>query len=59
MNKKSLSEDTLIPTNGVTEKELTDILFGKEDDNGLDNIDSMTPFEFESYIKEIFKQKGI
>lgn len=34
MNKKSLSEDTLIPTNGVTEKELTEILFEKEEDNG-------------------------
>lgn len=58
MNKKSLSEDTLIPTNGVTEKELTEILFEKEKDNGLDSIDSMTPFEFENYVKEIFKQKG-
>ncbi|MBP6714418.1 MAG: DEAD/DEAH box helicase family protein [Aliarcobacter sp.] len=38
MNKKSLSEDTLIPTNGVTEKELTEILFEKEEDNGLDII---------------------
>lgn len=32
--------------------------FEKQDANGLDNIDSMTPFEFENYIKEIFKQKG-
>jgi len=58
MNKKSLSEDTLIPTNGVTEKELTEILFEQEEDNSLDNIDSMTHFEFENYVKEIFKQKG-
>jgi HJR/Mrr/RecB family endonuclease len=58
MNKKSLSEDTLIPTNGVTEKELTEILFEQEEDNSLDNIDTMTHFEFENYVKEIFKQKG-
>lgn len=58
MNKKSLSEDTLIPTSSVTEKDLTDIIFENEDTNCLDNIDSMNPYEFENYIKEIFKNKG-
>jgi len=58
MNKKSLSEDTLIPTSSVTEKDLTDIIFEKEDTNNLDNVDSMNPYEFENYIKEIFKNKG-
>lgn len=57
MNKRSLSEDTLIPTSSVTEKDLTDIIFDKED-NDLDSIDSMNPYEFEIYIKENFENKG-
>jgi SNF2 family DNA or RNA helicase len=58
MNKKSLSEDTLIPTSGVTEKELTEVLFEKDTTNKLVDIDTLTPFEFENYVKEIFKKKG-
>lgn len=58
MNKKSLSEDTLIPTSGVTEKELTDVLFVKETTDSIVDMDTLTPFEFENYVKEIFKQKG-
>ncbi|RBQ31447.1 hypothetical protein CRU92_06655 [Arcobacter sp. FW59] len=58
MNKKSLSEDTLIPTSSVTEKDLTHIIFDKEDNDSMDNIDAMNHYEFENYIKEVFKSKG-
>ncbi len=58
MNKKSLSEDTLIPTSSVTEKDLTDIFFESKNTNNIDDLDSMNPYEFENYIKEIFKNKG-
>ena len=53
-----MSEDTLIPTSSVTEKDLTDIIFENEDTNSLDYIDSMNPYEFENYVKEVFKNKG-
>jgi len=58
MNKKSLSEDTLIPTSSISEKDLSDIIFDKPIDDGIDNIDSMNPYEFENYVKNIFNDKG-
>jgi len=61
MNKKTLSNDTLIPTNAVSEKDLASSIFGNEDSstkNEFEDIDNMTFDEFEFYVKEMFNAKG-
>ena len=60
MNKKTLSNDTLIPTSAVTEKDLVKSIFdgGNNTKNEFEDIDNMTFDEFEFYVKEMFNAKG-
>ncbi|MDD3854883.1 SNF2-related protein [Sulfurimonas sp.] len=61
MNKKTLSNDTLIPTSAISENDLASSLFddyGSETNNKFENIDNMTFDEFEFYVKEMFNAKG-
>ena len=61
MNKKTLSNDTLIPTSAVSEKDLASSIFdnaGSSVKSEFEDIDNMTFDEFEFYIKEMFNSKG-
>ncbi len=61
MNKKTLSNDTLIPTNAVSEKDLATSIFDTAENSvksEFENIDNMTFDEFEFYVKEMFNAKG-
>jgi len=61
MNKKTLSNDTLIPTSAVSEKDLASSLFesaGSSAKSEFEDIDNMTFDEFEFYVKEMFNAKG-
>lgn len=61
MNKKTLSNDTLIPTSAISEKDLASSLFenhGNSSTNKFEEIDNMRFDEFEFYIKELFSHKG-
>ncbi len=61
MNKKTLSNDTLIPTNAVSEKDLATSIFDNAENSvksEFENIDNMTFDEFEFYVKEMFNAKG-
>jgi SNF2 family DNA or RNA helicase/HJR/Mrr/RecB family endonuclease len=61
MNKKTLSNDTLIPTSTVSEKDLANSLFdntGSLEKSEFEDIDNMTFDEFEFYVKEMFNAKG-
>jgi len=61
MNKKTLSNDTLIPTSAVTEKDLVNAIFDSDEENfksKFEEIDNMTFGEFEFYVKEMFNAKG-
>lgn len=61
INKKTLSNDTLIPTSAVSENDLASSIFGNADSsakNELEDIDNMTFDEFEFYVKEMFNAKG-
>jgi len=61
MNKKTLSNDTLIPTSAVSEKDLANSIFDSTSDsdtNEFEDIDNMTFEEFEFYVKEMFNAKG-
>ena len=61
MNKKTLSNDTLIPTSAVTETELVNSIFeagNNNTQNEFEEIDNMTFDEFEFYVKEMFNKKG-
>jgi SNF2 family DNA or RNA helicase/HJR/Mrr/RecB family endonuclease len=61
MNKKTLSNDTLIPTSSVSEKDLASSIFNSEGSSyksEFEDIDNMTFDEFEFYVKEMFNTKG-
>jgi restriction system protein len=61
MNKKTLSNDTLIPTSAVSEKDLASSIFdsaGSSAKSEFEDIDNMTFDEFEFYVKELFNSKG-
>ena len=61
MNKKTLSNDTLIPTSAVSEKDLASSIFDNDNNSAkseFEDIDNMTFDEFEFYVKEIFNSKG-
>ena len=61
MNKKTLSNDTLIPTSAISEKDLVSSIFENTDNftkNEFEDIDNMTFDEFEFYVKEMFNAKG-
>jgi len=61
MNKKTLSNDTLIPTSAVSEKDLANSIFdysGSTGESKFENIDNMSFEEFEFYVKEMFNDKG-
>lgn len=61
INKKTLSNDTLIPTSAVSENDLASSIFDNADSsakNELEDIDNMTFDEFEFYVKEMFNAKG-
>ncbi len=61
MNKKTLSNDTLIPTSAVSEKDLVKSIFDGDSNNSkseFEEIDNMTFDEFEFYVKEMFNAKG-
>ena len=61
MNKKTLSNNTLIPTSTVTEKDLANFVFdgiGGLAKSEFEDIDNMTFDEFEFYVKEKFNAKG-
>ena len=61
MNKKTLSDDTLIPTSAVSEKDLASSIFdsaGSSIKSEFEDMDNMTFDEFEFYVKEMFNAKG-
>lgn len=58
MKKKSLSDGTLIPTASVSENELTEAILDDEINQDTININSLTPFEFENYVKNMFSLLG-
>lgn len=61
MNKKTLSNDTLIPTSAVSEKDLASSIFDSIENSVKDKfeeIDNMAFDEFEFYVKEMFNAKG-
>lgn len=61
MNKKTLSNDTLIPTSAVSEKDLASSIFDSVENSVKDKfeeIDNMAFDEFEFYVKEMFNAKG-
>ncbi|NBK98827.1 MAG: hypothetical protein EOM50_12540 [Erysipelotrichia bacterium] len=58
MKKKSLSDGTLIPTVSVSESELSEAIFDEINDQKLENLSSLTPIEFENYVKNIFSSIG-
>lgn len=58
MKKKSLSDGTLIPTASVSENELTEAIFDEIYSEDLNNMSSLTPTQFENYVKNIFSTLG-
>lgn len=60
LNKKTLSNDALIPSSAISEQELLDSLFQttKKASNPFEKIDTMSFDAFEFFTKEMFNKLG-